>query len=287
MSDIQGILDALSASRSAQHLGNDPLSFCHRFSDPADQEIAAVVASSFAYGSIVIILRTLEKIFAALGRSPRKYVETFDPEAGLHTFSDFKHRFNDGRDVCALLWGMRQMIEQEGSIHAFFLRGHTAAAADVSSSLSHYSAAVLALDYTGVFGTREIPADSSFPFLFPSPASGSACKRLCMLLRWMVRPADGIDLGLWTGISPAQLIIPVDTHISRISRYLGLTRRKAADWRMAQEITAALRRFDPDDPVKYDFSLAHLGISDGCDGKDPSRCRACPIVTICAQNLTK
>jgi uncharacterized protein (TIGR02757 family) len=287
MSDIQAALDALYASRSPQHLANDPLSFCHRYRDPADREIAAVIASSFAYGSIVIILRTLEAIFAELGRSPRRYVEQFDPQAGLRTFSGFKHRFNDGHDLSALLWGMRLMVEQTGSIHSFFLKGHNAADDDVSGSLTRYSAAVLALDYTGVFGTRAIPADSFFPFLFPAPASGSACKRLCMFLRWMVRPADGIDLGLWSGVSPAQLIIPVDTHISRISRYLGLTRRKGADWRMAQEITAALRVFDPADPVKYDFTLAHLGISDGCDGKDPSRCRSCPIVEICAQNLTK
>jgi uncharacterized protein (TIGR02757 family) len=287
MSDIQTTLDALCTSRSSQHLANDPLSFCHRYPDPVDQEIVAVIASSFAYGSVVIILRSLEAIFAEMGRSPRSYVEKFDPQDGVHTFARFKHRFNDGRDLCALLWGMRQMLEQSGSIHSFFQMGHDPADEDVSGSLNRYTAAVLALDYTDVFGTHDIPHDSYFPFLFPAPASGSACKRLCMFLRWMVRPADGIDLGLWGGVSPAQLIIPVDTHISRISRYLGLTNRRAADWRMAQEITAALRVFDPADPVKYDFSLAHLGISDGCDGKDPSRCMSCQIVGICAQNLTK
>jgi len=286
MSDIQAALDALYASRSSQHLGNDPLSFCHRYSDPADREIAAVVASSFAYGSIVIILRTLETIFAELGPSPRNYVENFDPRDGLRAFSGFKHRFNDGRDLCALLWGMRQMVEQSGSIQSFFLRGYAAGDPDVSASLNSYSAAVQALDYSSVFGGDSIPDSSYFRFLFPAPVSGSACKRLCMFLRWMVRPADGIDLGLWKGVSPAQLIIPVDTHICRISRYLGLSCRKAADWRMAQEITAALRAFDPADPVKYDFSLAHLGISDGCDGKDMSRCTSCPITGICAQNLT-
>ena len=287
MSDIRSTLDALYSSRSLQHLGNDPLSFCHRYPDPADREIAAVVASSFAYGSIAIILRTLEAIFAELGHSPRRYVEHFDPQAGLRLFSRFKHRFNDGRDLCALFWGMRQMVEQTGSIGSFFLRGHNAADRDISGALNRYSAAALALDYSAVFGSHDIPADSFFRFLLPAPVSGSACKRLCMMLRWMARPADGIDLGLWNGVSPAQLIIPVDTHISRISRYLGLTGRKASDWRMAQEITAALRLFDPADPVKYDFSLAHLGISDGCDGKDPGRCTSCPIVGICAQNLTK
>ena len=287
MSDLRATLDALSASRSPQHLGNDPLSFCHRFSDPMDREIAAVIASSFAYGSIIIILRTLETIFASVGSSPRKFVEQFEPQAGLRTFSGFKHRFNDGRDLCALLWGLRQMVEQSGSVNDFFLEGHSVAEVDISESLNKYSAAVLSLDYAPVFGSGAIPPDSYFPFLFPAPASGSACKRLCMLLRWVVRPADGIDLGLWHTVSPAQLIIPVDTHISRIGRYLGLTSRKAADWRMAREITASLRNFSPDDPVKYDFSLAHLGISDGCDGKDPGHCVPCLIGGFCTHNLSK
>lgn len=285
MSDLQAALDTLYESRSGYHLNNDPLLFCHRYNDPADREIAAIVASSFAYGSVTIIIRTLETIFAAMGRSPRHYIADFDPQEGLRTFAAFKHRFNDGRDLCALLWGLRQMLEQAGSIHAFFLRGHSAADADIGSSLNQYSGSVLALDYSDIFGTGGIPASSHFPFLFPAPASGSACKRLCMMLRWLVRPDDGIDLGLWTGISPSQLIIPVDTHISRISRYLGLTGRNTADWRMAREITAALRGFCSSDPVKYDFSLAHLGISDGCDGKDRNRCTSCPITGVCTQSL--
>jgi uncharacterized protein (TIGR02757 family) len=287
MSEIRAVLDALYASRSSRHLDNDPLQFCHRYPDPADQEIAAVIASSFAYGSIIIILRTLESVFSELGSSPRKFVEHFDPVAGLRTFSRFKHRFNDGRDLCALFSALQQMVRQSGTVYAFFLQGHNGADSDVSSSLNQYSAAVRALDYSAVFASERIPPESSFPFLFPAPASGSACKRLCMMLRWLVRPADGIDLGLWNGITPAQLVIPVDTHISRISRYLGLTRRTTGDWRMAQEITSALRAFDPADPVKYDFSLAHLGISDGCDGKDMYRCFSCSIASICAQNRTK
>lgn len=287
MSDIRATLDALYAAKSAEHLGNDPLSFCHRYPDPADREVAAVIASSFAYGNVKIILRTLETIFAELGGSPRRYIDNFEPLAGLRTFSGLRHRFNDGRDLSALLWGLRQILEQSGTVQAFFLRGYNNADDDLTVALNRYSEAVLALDYSSVFGERHIPPDSYFPFFFPAPRSGSACKRLCMMLRWLVRPADGIDLGLWGGVSPAQLIIPVDTHISRISRYLSLTRRKSADWRMAQEITASLRNYDPSDPVKYDFSLAHVGISDGCDGADPNRCLTCRIVGICAQNLTK
>jgi uncharacterized protein (TIGR02757 family) len=287
MSDLKSTLDALYAGRSSLHLANDPLSFCHTYNDPADREVAAVIASSFAYGAIAIILRTLKSIFTRMGSSPRRYVESFEPGQGLNSFSSFRHRFNDGRDLCALLWGIRMMIEQTGSVEAFFLRGYDANAEDVTGALDSYSASVLAQDYSAVFGEKEIPADSYFPFLFPAPASGSACKRLCMLLRWMVRPADGIDLGLWQGVSPAQLIIPVDTHISRISKYLGFTGRKSADWRMAREITAALRRLDPEDPVKYDFSLAHLGISEGCDGKDGTRCLDCQIAGICSAVVLK
>ena len=281
--DVKTILDRLYAARSPQHLANDPLSFCHRYSDTADREVAAVIASAFAYGGIKIILRTLESIFTELGPSPRSYVETFSPGKSLKTFSGFKHRFNDGRDLVALLWGIRLMLKDAGSVNTFFLRFYDTSAKDVTTALNGYSSSVLALDYGPVFGNASTPSGSYFPFLFPAPAAGSACKRLCMFLRWVVRPADGIDLGIWRGVSPSQLVIPVDTHISRICSYLGFTGRKAADWRMAQEITTALRRLDPADPVKYDFSLAHLGISEGCNGSDRLRCLSCAIRGICPQ----
>ncbi len=281
--DIKTILNRLYAARSAIHLANDPLSFCHRYDDPADREVVAVIASAFAYGNVKIILRNLEAIFAEMGHSPRRFAERFDPKNGLHTFDGFKHRFNDGRDLVALLLAIRLMIEHSGSVNDFFLNFHEAQAENVTSSLGKYVAAVLSLDYQQVFGQSKIPDDSYFPFLFPSPASGSACKRLCMFLRWVVRPDDGIDLGLWHGIGTSQLVIPVDTHIQRICGYLGFTGRKSADWRMALEITSSLRAFDPHDPVKYDFSLAHLGITAGCDGADPNICLTCQIRGICPQ----
>jgi uncharacterized protein (TIGR02757 family) len=279
---LKEILDNLYASRSTAHLANDPLSFCHRYTDPADQEIAGLVASAFAYGNVKIILRNLKEIFAGMGPSPRAFVEEFKPDRGLKLFAGFKHRFNDGRDLCALLLACRTMLEEADSIGEFFLGCYDAEAEDITLALSEFSAAILAMDYSPVFGRGIIiPEDSYFPFLFPSPAAGSACKRLCMYLRWMVRPADGFDLGLWHQVSPAKLIIPVDAHIRRIGCFLGLTGRKQADWRMAREITASLLRLDPDDPVKYDFPLCHLGISEGCAGRDRLRCSACPITEVC------
>ncbi|ACM19753.1 protein of unknown function DUF2400 [Geotalea daltonii FRC-32] len=278
---LKQLLESLYADRSTVHLANDPLSFCHRYILPADQEIAGFIAAAFAYGNVKIILRNLESIFSKMGHSPRKFVEELEPAAALQLFAGFKHRFNDGRDLCALLLACQLMIDEADSIGEYFLSCHDAAAEDITESLTLFTENIQAMDFSPVFGSSTIPADSYFRFFFPSPASGSACKRLCMYLRWMVRPADGIDLGLWKKVSPAQLVIPVDAHIQRIGRFLGFTSRKQADWRMAREITAALKKLDPDDPVKYDFSLCHLGISEGCNGKNLTKCLSCPIREVC------
>lgn len=278
---LKNTLEALYASRSQQHLQNDPLSFCHRFKEPSDREIAGLIASCLAYGNVKIILRSLEQIFSIVGPSPRGFVESFDPAEGMGLFAGFKHRFNDGRDLCALLLAIRTMIEEADSIENFFLSGLKPDDDDITSALNTFSAAALAFDYSAVFGAAAPSADSCFPFFFPSPASGSACKRLCMYLRWMVRPSDGIDLGVWQSIPPSKLVIPVDAHIQRICRLLGFTKRKQADWKMAREITAALRELDPLDPVKYDFSICHLGISEGCDGNSTEICQGCAIAGIC------
>jgi len=280
--NLKSTLDQLYETRSQSHLANDPLSFCHRFQTPQDQEIAGLIASSFAYGNVKIILRNLDFIFSRMGNSPVSFIRSFDPLQGMKLFTGFKHRFNDNRDLCALLYAMRLMLETAGSIEDFFCSGYDPQKDDISDALAAFTAAVLEFDYTPVFGTPTPPEDSYFGFLFPSPRSGSACKRLCMYLRWMVRPADGIDLGIWIRISPAKLIIPVDAHIQRICGLLGFTARKQADWKMAGEITAALRKLSPEDPVRYDFSICHLGISEGCSGSGSDSCSGCVLAGHCA-----
>jgi len=279
--NLKPLLDTLYANRSQRHLDHDPLSRCRRFAAPEDREVAALIASAFAYGNVKSILKTLDGIFGEMGYSPRRFVERFDPEEGLRRFAGFRHRFNDGRDLCALFLALRMITETTGTIEAFFRRNHAPASPDITDALTAFSAGVLDLDYGPLFREEGIPRDSYFPFFFPSPASGSACKRLCMFLRWVVRPDDGIDLGLWSGIAPSLLIIPVDLHIRRIARFLGLTDRNQADWKMAREITARLRELDPDDPVKYDFSICHLGISEGCDGTNRKPCGACMVAPVC------
>jgi uncharacterized protein (TIGR02757 family) len=278
---LRDILESLYAGRSQQHLANDPLSFCHQYDNSADREVVALIAAVFAYGSARVIRGSLTRIFERLGSSPTGFIDQFDPGRDKAVFTGFKHRFNDERDLCSLLWAIRQIRETFGTIEAFYRRFHTAGDGSVEQGLTGFSKAVLELDYRPTLGCQGLPDAGSFRFLFPSPAGGSACKRLCMFLRWVVRPADGIDLGLWSAVSTSQLIIPVDRHIERIGRLLGLTGRKSPDWRMALDITESLRQFDRVDPVKYDFSICHLGISAGCAGIDGSTCPACPVRTVC------
>lgn len=281
---IKGTLDNLYACRSNRYLQNDPLSFCHRYADSLDQEIVGLIASSFAYGKVSTIKKSVEEILAVLTPSPFLCISSYEPTSFMEVMAGFKHRFNNHLDLLALLWAIKTMIDQAGSIGNYFLRFFDRQADDLTSALVGFTSSILKMDYSPVYGSQGIPANSKFSFLFPSPASGSACKRLCMFLRWMVRPADGIDLGLWRTIPPGKLIIPVDAHIQRIARLLGLTERKQADWRMAQEITAALKMFDSDDPVKYDFSLCHIGISEGCRGQQREACLSCAISAICGEN---
>ena len=282
---LKCILDALYAERPSLHRANDPISFCHRFVDPLDQEIVGLVASSLAYGNVRSILQSLEIVIPKMTPSPRRFIEDFDIRYCSEPFSGFKHRFNDSRDLCALFFAARKMIAEAGSIGSYFASFYDSQADDLTSAISAFTSEVLRMDYTPIFSCHELQTDSNFAFFFPSPSGGSACKRLCMYLRWMIRPADGVDLGLWSGISPAQLVIPVDAHIQRIARFLGFTSRRQPDWRMAREITAALKDFDPDDPVKYDFSLCHLGISEGCNGSNRTACLTCPLSEVCGGKL--
>jgi len=278
---MKAILDALYAQRSSIYRSNDPVSFCHLFDDPLDQEVVGLIASSLAYGNVQSILRSLDTVVSKMTPSPRRFIEDLDIKHCKEMFSGFKHRFNNGRDLCALFLAAKNMIEKADSIGFFFSSFHDSLADDITATLSAFSADVLRMDYSSIFGSRELPPDSYFRFFFPSPAGGSACKRLCMYLRWMARPADGVDLGLWSGISPSQLIIPIDAHIQRICRFLGFTSRRQPDWRMSREITAALKEFDPEDPVKYDFSLCHLGISEGCNGRNRTVCLTCALAEVC------
>lgn len=280
--NLKETLEQVLATRSSAFLANDPLSFPRRFADPADREITAFFSASLAYGRVTIIRKNLADLFRRMPEGPAAFVRGFDPEKDGARLDGFRHRFNDGRDLACLSWLLRRMLETAGSVERFFLAGDDGSSPDIGPALASFCRRTLALDVSAVYGRRELPADASVRYFFPSPTGGSACKRLCMLLRWLCRPDDGVDLGLWRGISPARLVMPMDTHTARISRLLGMTRRRTPDWRMALEVTESLRTLDRSDPVRYDFALSHLGISEGCTGKQGEACIACPVGGRCA-----
>jgi uncharacterized protein (TIGR02757 family) len=170
------------------------------------------------------------------------------------------------------------MVEQGGSLEGFFAAGLAADAATVEQSLESFSTRALALNLTEAYGV--VPKKPGVAYFFSRPSSGGACKRLNLFLRWMVR-IDRVDLGLWSRIRPAQLIVPLDTHVIRVGRCLGLTRLATPGWPMAADITRALRALDPRDPVKYDFSLCHLGMMSACGFGTKQKDSRCPLKGCC------
>jgi uncharacterized protein (TIGR02757 family) len=237
----------------------DPLEFVRRQTSAADREVVGLIASSLAYGNVRQIKRSIGLVLEAIGDGAAAAIDRLEPRTIARRLSRFKHRFNDGRDVACLLFFIRQMRAQHGSVEEFFRAGHDAREADIGPALISFTARTLALDHGGLYGRGALPAAAGVRFFFPSPASGSACKRLNLYLRWMVR-REGVDLGVWRGVDPAGLVIPLDAHVLAIARRVRLTRYRSPGWPMAMDITRRLRALDPADPVKYDFAFHRMGL---------------------------
>lgn len=282
MKKLKAQLERLYKTFDLAFLDSDPLEFVHRYHTPEDREIVGLIASSLAYGKVAGIKRSVARVLGVMGPSPYRFTKRFDPQKGKEAFRGFVHRFNNGDDMACLVWFARQMIEEEGSIGGFFEKGYSKKDGNIKKALSTFSEGVLSLDSSEVYGRKSLAQKAGVRFFFPNPVDGSPCKRLNLYLRWMVRRADRLDFGIWKGVDPASLIIPLDTHIARISRNIGLTSRTSPDWRMAEEVTEALKKLDPKDPVKYDFAICRLGILDRCPKKaDRTKCASCLLSGIC------
>ncbi|MFP4057516.1 MAG: TIGR02757 family protein [Candidatus Brocadiia bacterium] len=229
----------------------DPLEVLYAYPRVEDRELAALVAACLAYGRVTGILRSVR---GALGRmpSPRAWLAEATPAGLRAAFAGFRHRFATGVQLAALLLGSKRLIERHGSLNEAFAAHLEPGHATVVPALA------------GFADELRRAADGLDAHLLPCPRRGSACKRLALFLRWMVR-RDAVDPGGWTGVSAAQLIVPLDTHMHRICRALGLVARRSADLRAAEEATASFRRFAPHDPVRYDFALTRLGIRPEAD----------------------
>ena len=236
----------------------DPLEFLYAYDDVSDREIVALVASYLAYGRVAQILKSVRRVLERMP-APAEFVRGASPETLRSTLAGFKHRFTTGETLAALLSGARCAIERHGSLGACFGAGLSGRDETVLPALTAF---VGQLNSGAPCHSAKHEAGHKPPL--PSPAEGSACKRLNLFLRWMVR-RDAVDPGGWDHVPPSKLIVPLDTHMLRIGRALNLTQRNQANIRTAQEVTAAFRAFAPDDPVRYDFALTRLGIRHDAD----------------------
>jgi uncharacterized protein (TIGR02757 family) len=257
--ELRRRLDALYAQYDVRFVDPDPLQFVRGQEAADDREVVGLVASSLAYGNVRQIKTSIQVVLDVLGPNPARAVRTLSPPQAVAALAAFRHRFNVGRDVACLLFFVRQMLETHGSVEAFFRAGDDPQAPDVGPGLTSFCARALSLSHGGLYGGGALPPSAGVRFFFPSPADGSACKRLNLYLRWMVR-RHGVDLGVWTGVDPRRLVIPLDAHVLAIARRVRLTRYRSPGWRMAEDITRRLRQLDPADPVKYDFALHRMGL---------------------------
>ena len=263
---LKARLDTLVETFDVTTIEPDPLQMVLRYDDRADQEVAGLIAAAFAYGRADIIVRNIGAVLDRMTPSPHRYLQTFDPREATKRFAGFAHRFHKTPDLVKFLG----CIARHESLGGLFEECYDGRDADIAPSLSR-------------FVKRLLPPDASptLQYLLTSPEDGSACKRMNLFLRWMIRRTPP-DLGLWTFADPAKLVMPLDTHIHRITTFLGLSERKTADWKAARAITDRLAVFDAADPVRYDFALCRLGILDLCSRKrHKANCDVCLLRDVC------
>lgn len=232
----------------------DPLGFLYLYEDIADREIAGIIASSLAVGKVDTILRSVSSVLSALGSKPSESLLEKSSASLRKDLLGFKHRWIDADAINAFLGGVKHAVMHFGSLNECFLNCLPDDSSSVLPALAPFAAKISS------------KAGRYCSALIPDPQLGSACKRINLFLRWMVRN-DDVDPGGWRGVEPSMLIIPLDTHMHRISLRLGLTKRRQADMKTALEVTSAFKEIAPDDPVRYDFVLTRLGIHPGARGE--------------------
>jgi uncharacterized protein (TIGR02757 family) len=272
-------LDSLYTTFDHPNAASDPVHIVRRYRSGADREVVAFCAAALAFGRVASVLQSIEALLGVMGPHPATFIRAFRPVRDSRRIEPLVHRWIRGRDLVALLLILQRMLRESGSIEHFFVEGDDPSSPDVGPALDSFVRRALETDLRPVYG-NPLPRKLGVCYFFPRPSAGSACKRLNLFLRWMVRK-DAIDMGVWTSVSPARLIVPLDTHVIRLGHCLRLTRYTSPGWKMAAEITAALRTLNPADPVRYDFSLCHVGMMNACGFNRPQGDAHCPLRGIC------
>ncbi|HKI78328.1 MAG TPA: TIGR02757 family protein [Ignavibacteriaceae bacterium] len=234
----------------------DPLQFLHLFKNEKDIESFGFIASVFAYGNVRQIINTLDKILIITNAKPQNFITNFNRSENWIKLKGLKHRFYTDEDIINLFLALQSIYKKEGSLKNVFLKYYSGDNKNIKEALSGFSNAFI---NKIKLKTNKSKVSLGVRFMFPLPELGSACKRMNLFLRWMIRK-DDLDFGLWNEIPANKLVIPVDTHVARICKQLKLTNYKNVSWKMAEEITDNLMKFDPVDPVKYDFAICHIGM---------------------------
>ena len=223
----------------------DPLEFL--FNYPKEREIVGIIASSLAYGRVNLILKTVDDVLKKMGSSPLSYIKDTPIKSMQDDFKNFKYRFTTEYDLIDLLAALKNSLKDFKTLENLFL-----------SEYSHTDENIVNSAIAFVSNLHRYSPSKKIN-LIPNPILGSACKRLNLYFRWMIRK-DNVDQGGWNSVSPSKLIIPLDTHMFYFGSTYGFTKRKSADLKAAIEITNGFKNFSPDDPVKYDFALTRFGI---------------------------
>jgi len=249
----------------------DPLQFVYRYKDKADMEIAGFLAALFAYGAVEQIEKFLVVLLGKMGKSPAKFIKNLSAK-DKKLFENLKYRFNTSQDIISLLEILKKVLVRYGSLEKLFLKGYSNSDKNIIPAATKF---IQSLDGKSSRGLK---------FLLAEPSSGGTSKRLFLFLRWMVRK-DAVDAGLWEKIDKSKLVVPVDVHIGRLSKIIGLHNKKTVNLKTAIEITAGFTEICPQDPVKYDFALCRIGILENCSGKANKYCPNCELAEFCKKNF--
>jgi len=225
----------------------DPLEFLFNYSNIQEREIVGLIASSLAYGRVNLILQAVGNVLNKMGDSPLSYIKNNPLKTMQNDFKNFKYRFTTKDDLIDLFTALKNVLNDFGSLENLFL-----------SEYSNTDENILNSSIAFVSNLHKYSPSKKINLL-PNPVLGSACKRLNLYFRWMIRH-DNVDPGGWNSVSPSKLIIPLDTHMFYFGKTYGFTKRKSADLKTAIEITNGFKKFSPEDPVKYDFALTRFGI---------------------------
>jgi uncharacterized protein (TIGR02757 family) len=273
---LAGVLEALYAKYNHHDfIGEDPLQFVYKYDNHADMEVAGFFSAALAYGRVRQISKSLEKLFSIMGDSPADFVSGFCAK-DRRRLKGFKHRFNTGDDISDLTVLLKHVINKHGSIEGYFLKGYSDSDENILPALTGFCDGLLGMHANRHGGE----VGRGLMYLLASPSRKSACKRLNLFLRWMVRD-DDVDAGLWKSICPSKLIVPVDVHMARLCEIIGFHSSKNVSLKTAVEISRNFAIISPDDPVRYDFALSRIGIIENCNGKINDNCPQCELYKYC------